>query len=120
MATVLVVDDVRTDRDLMGKVIAKAGHNPIYATDGDEVHAEAKASSPSLILLDVMMLRVDGITACRLLKQNPATQSIPVILVTSKPSEIDQVWGRKQGAADFLAKPYTSDELVSLLKRYLG
>lgn len=119
MANVLIVDDVQTDRDLLGKVVAGAGHTVTFAADGDEVIAKAKESKPALILLDVVMQRMNGFNACRLLKQDPETKAIPVVLVTSKSTESDKFWGKKQGADDHIGKPFTPDSIVSVLKRYV-
>ncbi len=120
MQNILIVDDVRTDRDLMGKVVSAAGHIPVYATDGDEVVAAAKQTQPALIFLDVVMTRVNGFNACRLLKQDPATSAIPVVLVTSKNTESDKFWGKKQGADEHIGKPFTADSLTAVIKRFLG
>jgi twitching motility two-component system response regulator PilH len=119
MQNVLIVDDVKTDRELMGKVVAAAGHIPVYATDGDEALAAAKQANPALIFLDVVMPRVNGFNACRLLKQDPATSAIPVVLVTSKNAESDKFWGKKQGADDHVGKPFSPDSLTAILKRFV-
>jgi twitching motility two-component system response regulator PilH len=119
MSTVLIVDDVQTDRELMGKVVIGAGHQPTYASDGDEVVAKAKEVKPSLIFLDVVMPRMNGFQACRLLKQDPETQSIPVVLVTSKSTDSDKFWGKKQGADDHIDKPFSPDALKNVMRRYL-
>jgi twitching motility two-component system response regulator PilH len=117
---ILIVDDVKTDRDLMGKVVSAAGHIPVYATDGDEALAAAKQTQPALIFLDVVMPRVNGFNACRVLKQDPATSAIPVVLVTSKSAESDKFWGKKQGANDHIGKPFTVESLTAVIKRFLG
>ena len=119
MANVLIVDDVRTDRELLGKVVSKAGHNPVYAADGDEVPARVAESSPKLIFLDVVMPRTNGYAACRALKQDDTTKTIPVVLVTSKSSESDRFWAQRQGADDVVGKPYTSETILEVMKRYL-
>ena len=119
MHTVLIIDDVQTDRDLMGKVVLQGGYAAAYATDGDEALARAKAVKPSLILLDVVMPRMDGFKACRELKRDPETASIPVVLVTNKFTEADRFWGKKQGADDHLGKPFSPEGLLALLKKHL-
>lgn len=119
MQNVLIVDDVKTDRELMGKVVTAAGHIPVYATDGDEALAVAKQTNPALIFLDVVMSRMNGFNACRQLKHDPATAAIPVVLVTSKSSESDRFWGKKQGADDHVGKPFTADSLNLVIRRFL-
>jgi twitching motility two-component system response regulator PilH len=119
MSTILVVDDVQTDRELVGKVVNKAGHNAAYAADGDEAITKAKSIKPSLIFLDVVMGKVNGFQTCRTLKTDPETSAIPVVLVTSKSTESDKFWGRKQGADDHIAKPFTADALLEVIRRFV-
>jgi twitching motility two-component system response regulator PilH len=119
MPTVLVVDDMQTDRELLGKIVLSAGYDVIYATDGDEAVDKAKQAKPALILLDVVMARLNGFNACRKLKQDPDTVSIPVVLVTSKSTEADIFWGKKQGAADQIAKPFTPDAVLTVMRRHI-
>src|SRR5262249_33015579 len=119
MQTILIVDDVQTDRELVGKVVTSAGHNPLYAADGEEAFTRAKQQRPALILMDVVMPTLNGFNACRKLKQDPETASIPVVLVTSKNADSDRFWGKKQGADDLIGKPFTPDALLSVIRRYV-
>lgn len=119
MKTVLIVDDVQTDRELMGRVVNSCGYKAEYATDGTDALPTAKAVKPSLILLDVVMPKMDGYAACRQLKADNETSAIPVVLVTSKSTESDKFWGKKQGADDHVGKPFSPDALNALMKRYL-
>lgn len=120
MGRVLIVDDVQTERELIGKLVTSAGHQVTYASDGDEVVAKAKECQPNLILLDVVMARVNGFNACRLLRQDPATKDVPIVLVTSKSTTSDQFWGKRQGADDHIAKPFTPDVLLSVVRRFIS
>jgi twitching motility two-component system response regulator PilH len=117
--TVLVVDDLKTDRELIGKVVTNAGHHPEYAEDGDEALDKAKTLQPALVLLDVVMPKQDGFATCRKLKKDPATGSIPVVMVTSKSSDTDRFWAEKQGASELIAKPFTPEALLAVLKKFL-
>jgi CheY-like chemotaxis protein len=119
MATILVVDDVQTDRELIGKVVTATGHIPEYASDGEEAITKAKAVKPALILLDVVMPKQDGFATCRKLKKDPETAAIPVVLVTSKSGETDKFWGEKQGASDFIVKPFTPEDLSKAIRRFV-
>lgn len=118
METILVVDDVQTDRELVGKVVASAGHQTVYASDGQEAIAKAKALKPALIFMDVVMPVQDGFKTTRALKGDPETAKIPVVLVTSKGTESDKFWGKRQGADDHVAKPFTPDALLEIIRRY--
>lgn len=119
MSLVLVVDDVQTDRSLIGKVVTETGHQAVYAANGKEAMQAAKMHRPQLILLDVVMPDVNGFNVCRSLKSDAATSEIPVVLVTSKGTDSDKFWGRKQGAADHLAKPFSPDELSAVIRRFV-
>lgn len=118
MKTILVVDDVETDRLLVGRVVESTGHQAIYAANGKEAEAKARAASPSLILMDVVMPEQDGFKTTRALKSRPETASIPIVLVTTKSTESDRFWGKRQGADDHLAKPFTPEMLLSVIRRY--
>ena len=115
---ILVVDDVQTDREILGKVVASLGHQPIFASDGLQALAAAREGQPGLILLDVVMPEMDGFKVCRTLKSDPATQRIPVVLVTSKAGESDRFWGKRQGADDHVGKPYTAEAMEAVIRRH--
>lgn len=119
MKTILIVDDTKTDRELMAKVVSGAGFAVEFATDGDEAVPRAQAVKPSLILLDIVMERIDGFKACRMLKNDPATKNIPVVFVSTKEGESDRFWGKRQGADDHIGKPFTPDSLLDAIKRNL-
>jgi twitching motility two-component system response regulator PilH len=119
MRTILVVDDVQTDRELIGKVVTATGNHPEYAADGDEAVQKARTLVPALILLDVVMPKQDGFATCRTLKKDPLTAEIPVVLVTQKSTETDRFWGEKQGAAALIAKPFSPDEMASVIKKFV-
>ena len=114
---VLVVDDSIADLANIKGVLSDAGCLVITAMDGNEAITKAKAEQPTIIFLDVVMPGMDGYETCRLLSQDPATKSIPVVFVTSKGQKADKVWGELQGAKGHLAKPYTADQVIDQLKK---
>jgi twitching motility two-component system response regulator PilH len=118
MAKILVVDDVQTDREILGKIVTKMGHVPIYAGDGARAVAMAREEQPALILLDVVMPEMDGFKVVRTIRHDPAIAKIPVVLVTTKGGESDKFWGRKQGADDHVPKPYTVEAMEAVIRRY--
>lgn len=118
MDTILIVDDVKTDRELLGRIVSSAGYRPAYASDGAQALSAAKAEKPVLIFLDVVMPIMDGFAACRALKRDPETASIPIVVVTSKTAESDKFWAKKQGADDHVGKPYTSETLEAVIRRF--
>jgi CheY-like chemotaxis protein len=118
MSTILIVDDVQTDRELLGRVVTTSGHHVEYATNGEEALSKARQHNPALIFLDVVMPTMNGFNTCRKLKQEGDTGKIPVVLVTSKATESDRFWGQKQGADDHLAKPFSPDQVLGVIRRY--
>jgi twitching motility two-component system response regulator PilH len=114
---VLVIDDSETQRALMGQVVQSVGHNPILMSDGGDIVNTIKRFQAKLVLLDVVMPQVDGYKVCREIKKNAETKAVPVIMISSKSSPTDRLWGMKQGADDYLAKPFEPTELASLINQ---
>jgi twitching motility two-component system response regulator PilH len=120
VAKILIVDDVETDRLLLGGVVRKAGHDPLYASDGDVAVQQAKAVKPALVFMDVVMPKLNGFNACRMIKQDAETKQIPVVLVTSKGMDSDKFWGKKQGADEHMPKPFTPEQVMEVIRRFVG
>ena len=119
MGTILVVDDAPSDRELIGNVVTATGHHPEFAADGEEAVQKARSLVPALILLDVVMPKQDGFATCRTLKKDPLTAGIPVVLVAQQSTEANRFWGEKQGAAALIAKPFSPDEMASLIRKFV-
>ncbi|HSK02511.1 MAG TPA: response regulator [Kofleriaceae bacterium] len=117
---ILIVDDAQTDRELLARVVTGSGHQVISAADGKEALSLAKVHKPALIFLDVVMPNMDGFATCRALKKDPDTAAIPVVLVTTKGADSDKFWGKKQGADDHIAKPWTKDTIETVIRRFAG
>ena len=118
MAVILVVDDAQTDRELMARVVNNSGHRALLASDGKEAINLAKQHKPAMIFLDVVMPVMDGFATCRHLRKDPDTAQIPVILVTSKATDSDVFWGKKQGASEHVGKPWNPAVIEEMIKRY--
>src|SRR5262245_36852277 len=112
MSKILIIDDLATEVQVMKNVVTGLGHHTITAADGEAGYAAAKTEKPDLILLDVVMPKMDGFQTCRKIKKDADTQRIPVIMVTTKGQETDRAWGLRQGAAEFVAKPFNPEELA--------
>jgi twitching motility two-component system response regulator PilH len=113
---VLVVDDSPAEMNNMKNILADVGCVVITASNGKEAVAKAKAEKPSVVFLDIVMPDMDGYEACRLLAEDPATKSIPVVFVSSKGQKADQVWGQLQGAKGYVVKPYKPEQVIDQLK----
>jgi twitching motility two-component system response regulator PilH len=120
MALVLIVDDVKSEAELMSKVVVSMGHRVEVASNGEEALSKAKAGRPALVLLDVVMPKQDGFATCRKLKKDPDTEAIPVVLVTSKNQDTDKFWGEKQGCDAYVTKPFTPDQLSDVVRKFVG
>ena len=105
MPLILIVEDSPTELFQMTKALEKGGFRVEGAADGEEALRKARDMRPDLILMDIVMPGMDGFRATRALSNDPATKSIPVIMVSSKDQESDRVWGLRQGAVDFIVKP---------------
>ena len=115
MIRVLVVDDHAVVRSGL-RLLIDAEDDLETVGEAGTVHEaifEARATKPDLILMDVVMPGLNGFQATRAISRDPETQSIPVIMCTSKSQETDKIWGLRQGARDYVVKPVDRDELLS-------
>jgi len=117
MARVLVADDEPDVLRLVTTVLEMAGHEVVTATDGAEAVAAAVQERPDVVILDIMMPKMDGLTALGQLRQGPLTKDIPVLLLSAKKSPLDTEVGMKAGASGYLTKPFNRRELASEVKR---
>ncbi len=117
---ILLVDDSSTVIMMEQMILSKNNYDLVTARDGQEGVAKALSEKPDLILMDVMMPRMDGFEACRKIRAENATRSIPVIMVTTR-SELSSVeTGYASGCNDYVTKPINSLELLSKVKNYLS
>lgn len=115
MASVLVVDKVAGNARLVESLLASDGHAVKTAGDAAEALRLVRAEPPDLLLMDARMPHVDGIEACRAMKQDPSTRLIPVVLVTSLGDTASRIRGIEAGADDFISKPFNAPELRARL-----
>ena len=120
MARILIVDD--SPSQLMGirRIVEKLGHEALTAEDGAAGVDTARRELPDLILMDVVMPNLNGFQATRSIHRDPATQHIPVVLVTTKDQDTDRVWGMRQGAKAYITKPFSESELAEIIAQLLG
>ena len=117
--TVLLVDDSPTEMKLMRQALAGKGYNLVTAVDGEEALSKALQLKPDLVLLDIILPKKNGFQVCRQLKTTPETSSVKVILVSSKSQDTDRFWGLKQGADDYLTKPFSEEDLMTAVHKYI-
>jgi putative two-component system response regulator len=109
---ILVVDDLKPNRQLLRAHLAETGCDVQEASDGVEALELIKASEPDLILLDISMPRMDGLTLCRTLKDDPRWRLIPIVLITAQVDRTTRLAGLAAGADDFLTKPFDAEEVI--------
>lgn len=117
---ILVVDDEAELLKAISILLKTSGYEVITAQDGQEGLEKAKSLSPDLIVLDILMPKMDGYEACRLLKFDEKYKSIPIIMLTAKVQDIDKAMGKKVGADDYITKPFETQDLVDKIKKHLG
>ncbi len=108
--TILLVEDNQDVSRYIAHLL-EADYNLLFASDGEQAIEVATMQMPDIVITDVMMPKVDGLTLCRTLREKPETDHIPIIVVTAKATEADRIEGLKAGADAYLIKPFNADEL---------
>jgi len=116
---VLIVDDSPAQVKLMQGLLETEGYTFVGINDPKLVEQTIAQEHPAVILLDVVMPERNGFQVCRELKSSAEFNSIPVILVTSKGTASDKYWGEQQGADGYVTKPFTRDELLRAVRRFV-
>jgi putative two-component system response regulator len=116
---ILIVDDLAENREILKGLLEVEGHDLETAKDGMEAVEHATANPPDLILMDVTMPRLTGFEACRLLKADPRTELVPIVLVTGLLAREDRIQGIAAGCDDFLTKPVDSEQLIARTRTLL-
>lgn len=116
---ILVVDDEPDAVDLVAFNLKQAGYEVTTAADGAEALRKARLVVPELIILDLMLPEMDGLEVCKLLRRDPATAPVPIIMLTARAAELDRILGLELGADDYITKPFSPRELVLRVKNVL-
>ena len=114
--TILIVDDEKPIVDILIYNLEKEGYRTIEANDGEKAIEMAFEQNPDLILLDIMLPKVDGLTVCKRIRNS---LNIPIIMISAKDEEIDKILGLELGADDYITKPFSVRELVARVKANL-
>ncbi len=114
--TILIVDDEKPIVDILVYNLQKEGYNTLEANDGEEAINVAFEQKPDLILLDIMLPKVDGLTVCKKIRNS---FNMPIIMISAKDEEIDKILGLELGADDYITKPFSVRELVARVKANL-
>jgi len=114
--TILIVDDEKMILNLLSCNLTKEGYNVVEAKDGLEAINMAQEKKPDLILLDVMLPKLDGLSVCKRIKN---MMNVPILMVTAKDDELDKIVGLELGADDYITKPFSIRELLARVKANL-
>ena len=117
--TILVADDSPTELRLVLNALGKKGYQTVTATDGEDAIEQARKHQPRLAILDIIMPKKNGFQVTRQLKTDAETSSMKVLLLSSKDQDSDKFWGMKQGADDYIGKPYQDEVLLAAIARQL-
>lgn len=114
--TILIVDDEQSIIDILVYNLKKEGYNTIEANDGVTAVETALEKKPDLILLDIMLPKMDGLTACKKIK---SALNVPILILSAKDEELDKIVGLELGADDYITKPFSVRELMARVKANL-
>jgi twitching motility two-component system response regulator PilH len=118
MSKVMVVDDAEADRKLIEWILRGAGHSVLAYEDGERLEDNLATELPDVLLLDVVMPRRNGYELLRRVKRDERIRHTPVVLVTCRSEDSDRLWAKRQGADGYVAKPFTPDELLGVIRYF--
>jgi two-component system alkaline phosphatase synthesis response regulator PhoP len=118
--TILVVDDESDMTELVSYSLRRAGYEVVTAGSGQEALDRVHAQRPDLIILDLMLPDIDGFSVCEILRRDPATAAIPIVILSAWSTHDARHLGLELGALDYLTKPFSPKELVERVRKLLN
>ena len=113
---ILAIDDEKDILKLLQYNLEREGYQVICARSGEEGLEAVKSKRPDLVVLDIMMPGIDGLEVCKILRANKDSRNIPILMLTAKSSEVDQILGLELGASDYISKPFSVKVLLARVK----
>lgn len=120
MKKVLLIEDSASEAEELEGFLEKEGFSVSRAISGEEAEMKLKAQKPHLILLDIILPGESGFELCRKLKTVPETSLIPIVLCSTKKTELDITWGKMGGADAYLTKPVSRQTLIETISQLIG
>ena len=117
--TILYIEDNEYNRKIVRRLLERTSYRLIEAVDGESGVAMAQQALPELILMDVQLPKMSGLDATQILKADPRTRAIPIVVITSFALSGDREKAATAGADNYLAKPYSPREMLALVRQYL-
>lgn len=118
--TILIIDDDQTFLSIMREILERAGYRIVTAAGVADAYETLREDRPDLILTDIMMPEIDGLTLVRFLRSHPRWQGIPLVVVSARVMEADRVAAQQAGADAFIEKPFTMKHLTSTIAAFLA
>jgi two-component system, chemotaxis family, response regulator PixH len=119
MSTVLVVEDSLTEMQIITGYLQQAGLAVVSATSGEEAQVKLNAQTPDLIILDVILPGQSGFELCREIKADPKTSQIPVVICSTKDTDVDKMWGNLLGANAYIPKPLDPTVFLNTVRQLI-
>lgn len=120
MTTVLVIDDSPSEMAKLRDMLSKNNFQVLEASNGEQGCQMAVDHLPDVILMDVVMPEMNGFQATRKITRGKTTAHIPIIMISTKNQETDRVWGKRQGAKEYITKPIDDSSLVQIIRKVMG
>jgi CheY-like chemotaxis protein len=119
-ARILVVDDSATIRAVLGRMLEVDGYEVVRAADGESALEMARAEPPAMIFLDIVLPGMNGFAVLRALRHDPATQHVPIVMISGNQQATEQFYVQRFGADDFISKPFGQAEVARSIDRLVG
>ncbi|MBH8572089.1 response regulator [Nostocaceae cyanobacterium CENA369] len=119
MKKVLLVEDSLTESEKMTRYLEQGGYSVYEVRSGEEAQLRLKQQKPDLILLDLILPGQSGFEFCRKLKADPTTKAIPVVICSTKNTDVDKTWGTMSGADAYLIKPVNENTLLQTVSKFI-
>ncbi|MBI5181859.1 MAG: response regulator [Nitrospirae bacterium] len=116
---ILIADDSYSELQLVDIALKKAGYETVTVMDGEAAEYKMRVEKFDAAVIDIIMPKKNGYQVCRDLRKDPVYKDIPIIMVSSKNQSSDKTWGLKQGANEYLTKPFNLEDLVNTVKKYV-
>ncbi len=117
---IMIIDDSKTIRKTAVLFLNQEGYEVLEVENGFEALSKVIDDVPDLLFIDVMMPRLGGYETCKIIKQNPEFESLPIVILSSKDGILDKAKGRLYGCDEYLTKPFTKDKLLEVVKKYIN
>lgn len=119
MAKIAVVDDSEATVNMLNTILKAAGHEVIGVVNSSDAEARLKEELPDLILMDIVMPEKNGYELIRAFRRDASTKDIPIIIMSTKGETTDIAWGKRQGAVDYIVKPFSPEKIMEAVNQQL-